>query len=124
MTLASNFVGSNDSAEIEIHPNGKFLYESNRRFRGANLFGPDTIGVFAIDASAGTLSEVEQVSPGGTMPRNFAIDPTGSYLFSANELSGTVTVFHVDGTSGRLTPTSTVLKIDVPACIKFVPVQR
>jgi len=123
-TLASNFVGSNDSAEIEIHPNGKFLYESNRRFRGANLFGPDTIGVFAIDASAGTLSEVEQVSPGGTMPRNFAIDPTGSYLFSANELSGTVTVFHVDGTSGRLTPNSTVLKIDVPACIKFVPVQR
>ena len=52
------------------------------------------------------------------------IDPTGSYLFSANELSGTVTVFHVEGTSGRLTPTSTVLKIDVPACIKFVPVQR
>ena len=123
-TLAPDFVGSNDSAEIEIHPNGKFLYESNRRFRGANLFGPDTIGVFAIDAAAGTLSEVEQVSPRGIMPRNFAIDPTGSYLFSGNELSGTVTVFHIDGTSGRLTPTSTVLKIDVPVCIKFVAVQR
>jgi 6-phosphogluconolactonase len=123
-TLAPDFVGSNDSAEIQIHPNGKFLYESNRRFRGANLFGPDTIGVFAIDPAAGTLSEVEQISPGGTMPRNFAIDPTGSYLFSGNELSGTVTVFHIDSTSGRLTPTSTVLQIDVPACIKFVPVQR
>jgi len=123
-TLAADFVGSNDSAEIEIHPNGKFLYESNRQFRGANLFGPDTIGVFAIDSSAGTLSDVEQVSPGGTMPRNFAIDPTGSYLFSGNELSGTVTVFHIDSSSGRLTPTSTVLKIDVPVCIKFVPVQR
>lgn len=123
-TLAPDFVGSNDSAEIEIHPNGKFLYESNRRFRGANLFGPDTIGVFAIDPAAGTLSEVEQVSAGGTMPRNFAIDPTGSYLFSGNELSGTVTAFHIDSSSGRLTPTSTVLKIDVPVCIKFVSVQR
>lgn len=123
-TLASDFVGTNDSAEIEIHPNGKFLYESNRRFRGANQFGPDTIGVFAIDPSAGTLTEVEQVSPGGTMPRNFAIDPTGAYLFSANEVSGTVALFHIDQATGRLTPTNTVLKIDVPACIKFVPVQR
>ncbi len=123
-TLKSDFVGSNDSAEIEIHPNGKFLYESNRRSRGVNLFGPDTIGVFAIDPGTGMLSEVEQVSPGGTMPRNFAIDPTGSYLFSGNELSGTVTVFHVDSNTGRLTPTSTVLKIDVPVCIKFVPAQK
>ena len=123
-TLASDFIGSNDSAEIEIHPNGKFLYESNRRYRGANWFGPDTIGVFAIDPGTGMLSEVEQVSPGGTMPRNFAIDPTGAYLFSANELSGTVTVLHVDRGTGRLTPTSTVLKIDVPVCIKFVPAEK
>lgn len=123
-TLASDFVGSNDSAEIEIHPNGKFLYESNRRFRGANLFGPDTIGVFAIAPDTGKLSEIEQVSPGGTMPRNFAIDPTGAYLFSGNELSNTVTVFRVNADSGRLTPTSTLLKLDVPVCIKFVPVQR
>lgn len=123
-TLASDFIGSNDSAEIEIHPNGKFLYESNRRFRGANLFGPDTIGVFSIDPDSGKLTEVEQVPPGGLMPRNFAIDPTGAYLFSGNELSNTVTLFHVNGDSGRLTPTGTVLKIDVPVCIKFVPLQR
>lgn len=123
-TLSSDFIGRNDSAEIEIHPNGKFLYESNRRFRGANLFGPDTIGVFAIDPENGKLTEVEQVPPGGTMPRNFAIDPTGTYLLSGNQLSNTVTVFRVNGDSGRLTPTGTVLKIDVPVCIKFVALQR
>jgi 6-phosphogluconolactonase len=123
-TLASNFIGGSDSAEIAIHPNGKFLYESNRRFRGPNLWGPDTIAVFAIDPEKGTLTEVEQVPPGGTMPRNFAIDPTGSYLFSANELSGNVLLFRVDGNTGRLTPTRTDLKIDVPVCIVFVPVQK
>ena len=58
------------------------------------------------------------------MPRTFAVDPTGSYLFSGNEVSGTVTLFHVDGDTGKLTPTNTVLKIDVPVCIKFVPVQK
>ncbi|HZR59308.1 MAG TPA: lactonase family protein [Terriglobales bacterium] len=123
-SLAPDFIGGNDSAEIEIHPNGKFLYESNRRFRGPDLWGPDTIGVFSIDAEKGTLTQVEQVAPGGTMPRNFAIDPTGSYLFAANELSGNVVLFHVNSDTGRLTTTSTVLKIDVPVCVKFVPTQK
>jgi 6-phosphogluconolactonase len=123
-TLQPDFVGANDSAEIAIHPNGKFLYESNRRFRGPELWGPDTIGVFAIDPVKGTLSEVEQVPPGGTMPRNFAIDPTGAYLFAANEFSGNVVLFHIDGNTGRLTPANNEVKIDVPVCIVFVPAHR
>ena len=123
-TLDPHFIGSNDSAEIQIHPNGKFLYESNRRFRGNNLWGPDSIGVFAIDPAKGTLTEVEQVSPGGTMPRNFAIDPTGGYLFSANELTGNVLLFRIDDKTGRLTATKTEVKIDVPVCVTFVPVKQ
>ncbi len=123
-TLAADFIGSNDSAEIAIHPNGKFLYESNRRSRGGSLWGPDSIGVFSIDPVKGTLREVEQVPPGGTMPRNFALDPTGSYLFSANELTGNVLLFRIDAKTGRLAPTTTNLKIDVPVSIVFVPSQR
>ena len=123
-TLQPDFVGSNDSAEIAIHPNGRFLYESNRRFRGPDLWGPDSIGVFAIDPVKGTLSEVEQVAPQGTMPRQFAIDPTGGYLFAANELTGNVVLFRIDSTTGRLSATKTELKIDVPVCIVFVPVER
>jgi len=120
-SLQADFIGANDSAEIAIHPNGKFLYESNRRFRGPDMWGPDSIAVFAIDPIKGTLTAVEQVPPGGTMPRNFAIDPTGSYLFAANELSGNVAVFKIDTLTGRLSPTKTDLKIDVPVCIVFLP---
>jgi len=58
------------------------------------------------------------------MPRNFAIDPTGSYLFSGNELSGTVTLFKVNGNNGRLTQTATTLRIDVPVSIVFVPMEK
>ena len=101
-TLQPNFVGANDSAEIAIHPNGKFLDQFNRRFRGPEMWGPDSIGVFAIDPTNGTLTEVEQVPPGGTMPRSFAIDPTGSYLFAANELSGNVVLFHIEAAPGGL----------------------
>jgi 6-phosphogluconolactonase len=123
-SLEPNFIGGNDSAEIAIHPNGKFLYESNRRFRGPNLWGPDSIGVFSIDPEKGTLAQVEQDAPGGIMPRNFAIDPTGSYLFSGNEYSGNVALFRIDGGTGKLTPTHTDLKIDVPVSIVFVPAEK
>ena len=120
-TLPKNFKGLNDSAEIAVHPNGKFLYESNRR-KTAD-WGPDTIGVFSIDATKGTLSPIEQVPPGGLMPRSFEIDPTGSYLIAANQFSGDVSLFHINGETGRLTPTGKVLKVDAPSCIKFVPVE-
>jgi len=74
--------------------------------------------------STRTLTEVEQVPPQGTMPRQFAIDPTGAYLFAANELTGNVVLFRVDSSTGRLSPTKTELKIDVPVCIVLVAAQR
>jgi 6-phosphogluconolactonase len=54
---------------------------------------PGTIGVFAADSSKGTLVEVEQTPSGGVMPRSFAIDPSGRYLFSLHQLSNTVVQF-------------------------------
>ncbi len=120
-TVPHNFFGSNHSAEIEIHPSGKFLYESNRRTQGENIRGPDTIGVFAIDQKNGTLSRVEEVLSGGTTPRSFALDPTGNYLLAAHQLSNNVVVFKIDTATGRLTKTGNEIQVDTPVCIKFVP---
>jgi 6-phosphogluconolactonase len=120
-TVPHDFFGGNHSAEIEIHPNGRFLYESNRRTQGENIRGPDTIGVFAIDAKNGTLSRIEEVLSGGVMPRNFALDPTGSYLLAAHQLSNTVVLFKIDQATGKLSKTETEIKVDTPVCIKFVP---
>jgi len=120
-TVPHNFFGGNHSAEIEIHPSGRFLYESNRRTQGETVRGPDTIGVFAIDQKNGTLSRVEEVLSGGTMPRNFALDPTGNYLLSANQLSNNIVVFKIDSSTGRLTKTGNEIQVDTPVCIKFVP---
>ena len=53
----NNFKGTNTSAEIVVHPNGKFLYASNR--------GDDSLAVFAIDQTTGRLMPVEHVSSGG-----------------------------------------------------------
>jgi 6-phosphogluconolactonase len=112
-TLPADFKDKNDSAEIVVHPSGRFLYGSNR--------GPDTIAVFAIDSAKGTLKLVETVPTQGKEPRNFAIDPSGKYLLAANQNSNTVVVFRIDPKTGRLTATGQVLEVPSPVCLVFVP---
>jgi 6-phosphogluconolactonase len=114
-TLPAGAKGNNFStAEVRAHPNGKFLYGSNR--------GHNTIAVFSVDQSKGTLTLVENVSTEGQIPRNFNIDPSGKWLLAANQNSDNVVVFSIDQASGKLKPTGQQLKVDTPVCIRFVPV--
>jgi 6-phosphogluconolactonase len=122
-TKPHDFAGENHSAEISVSPDGKFLYESNRRNTGDTGWGPDTIGIFAIDPEKGTLTLVEQTLSGAIMPRNFAIDPTGSYMLVAHQYSNNVLVFKIDSATGRLTKTGNKIELQVPVCIQFVPLQ-
>lgn len=112
-TLASEFHGENTTAEIVVHPDGEFVYGSNR--------GEDSIAVFKVDPSNGTLSFLQRVSTGGKTPRNFAIDPNGSYLFAANQNSDTIVLFNIDRHTGRLTPANQTLEAPSPVCLTFVP---
>jgi 6-phosphogluconolactonase len=99
------------SGEIYLLPNGKFLYASNR--------GPDTIAVFAVDQTKGTIRPVEEVSSRGLIPRAFGIDPTGTYMFVANQASDDVIPFFIDAQTGRLTPTRQVIKVNSPSSVVF-----
>ena len=122
-TVPHDFFGGNHSGEIEIHPSGKFLYESNRRTQSEFVRGPGQHrSVRHRSRRNGTLTPVEQVDSGGIMPRNFKIDPTGAYLFSANQLSNNIVVLKIDGATGRLTRTGKELKVDTPVCIQFARV--
>ena len=107
------YTGPKSGAEIAVHPNGKFLYGSNR--------GDSTIAVFRIDGDKGTLTAVERVSTAGKTPRNFAIDPSGGFLFAANQDSGNVVVFKINRATGRLTPAGSVLEVASPVCTVFAP---
>jgi 6-phosphogluconolactonase len=113
-TLPKDFKGRNDDAEISVHPSGKFLYASNR--------GEDTIAIYAIDQTKGTLTQTGSVPTGGKEPRNFEIDPTGYFLFAANQLSDNVVVFRIDAKTGNLTATGQVFEVGRPVCIRFLKV--
>jgi 6-phosphogluconolactonase len=111
--LPADFKGTSVSAEIGIHPNGRFLYVSNR--------GHDSLGVFAIDQTNGNLSLIEHVPTRGQTPRNFAIDPTGKWLIVTNHGSNNGTVFKIDQESGRLTPVGDPFAVAYPFCERFLP---
>jgi len=111
-TLPTGFSGENTTAEIEAHPNGRFVYASNR--------GHDSIVVYAVDPKAGTLRLVQDVPTQGKAPRNFQIDPTGTRLFVANQETGNIVPFHINSKTGKLTPAGEPLKIASPVCVKFV----
>jgi 6-phosphogluconolactonase len=110
-TLPAGFSGRNDTAEIAMHPNGKWLYASNR--------GNDTIAMFEVEPGKGTLRLIADVPTGGKEPRHFAIDPAGKYLLAENENSDTIVTFRIDAASGKLTPTGDVAQVPAPVCLAF-----
>lgn len=112
-TLPDGFKGANTCAEIRLHPNGRFVYGSNR--------GHDSLAVFARDPARGTLTRIEIVPSGGGHPRNFALSPDGAWLVCANRDSNNLVVFKVDADSGRLTPAGPTAKVPQAVCVVFVP---
>ena len=106
-TLPADFKGENTCAEVRVHPNGKFLYGSNR--------GHDSLAVFGIDAHTGMLTPVEITPSGGKVPRNFALSADGKWLVCAHQDSNNLVVFRIDPATGRLTRTAH--EAVVPACV-------
>jgi 6-phosphogluconolactonase len=111
--LPAGFSSRNDAAEIATHPNGKFLYTSNR--------GHDSIAVFAIDYASGTLTLAAHVPTGGKEPRHFAIDPSGKYLLAENQKSNNIVVFKIDPATGGLTSAGQVVEVPSPVDMAFLP---
>lgn len=111
-TLPEGFEGSNTTAEVQVHPSGKFLYGSNR--------GHDSIVIFAIDPD-GRLRYVSHQPTQGKTPRNFGIDPTGTYLLAANQDSDNIVIFRIDKQTGKLQPTGYIVEVPTPICVKMMP---
>jgi 6-phosphogluconolactonase len=104
-------VTTGTTAEIAIHPSGRFVYGSNR--------GHDSIAVFSV-GGGGALTLVHYEPTRGQTPRNFAIDPTGRWLIAANQQSGTLAVFSIDQSTGRLSPVGPLTSVGSPAHVLFM----
>ena len=105
--------GDFGSADIQISPDGKFLYASNRG-------NENNIAVFSVDRPTGKLSLKGFQSTMGIQPRNFTIDPSGKYLLAANQKTGNIVIFMRDIISGLLQYTGEQINIPEPVCLKMI----
>jgi 6-phosphogluconolactonase len=112
-TLPDDSQANSTTAEIAVHPSGRFLYGSNR--------GHDSLAVYLVDNQAGTLKLAEFQPTQGKNPRGFAIDPAGRFLVAANQNTHDLHVFRIDSQTGRLTSTGQRAEVGAPVCIQFAP---
>jgi 6-phosphogluconolactonase len=110
-TLPPDFRGENIAADIHVHPNGRFLYMSNR--------GYNALAIFSIDKD-GMVTLVGQQDTKGKTPRNFLIDPRGEFLWVANQDSNNIVTFRINPTTGKLTFVSDTPGIPSPVCLKML----
>jgi 6-phosphogluconolactonase (cycloisomerase 2 family) len=108
-SLPDTFIGFSRASEIDLSPDGRFVYASNR--------GHDSIAAFAIDPTSGRLSSDGWIKTEGNTPRFFTIDPSGKHLFAANEDSDTIVHFDRDAERGTLTTPAIVARIGSPTCV-------
>jgi 6-phosphogluconolactonase len=105
------------TAEVVVHPSGKFVYVSNR--------DPyNSIAIFSLDQETGNLTAVGHESRGVKTPRNFAVEPTGQYMLVANQSGNSVTSFRINQSTGELTPAGSSVEVGGPVCVRFMPMAK
>jgi 6-phosphogluconolactonase len=109
-------VEGNSTADIHVHPSGKFVYGSNRVH--------NSIACFSLDEATGVLTLMEHESTQGEIPRNFGIDPAGRFLLAENQDSGTIVVFSINPETGELEPTGHSIEVPMPVCAQFLVLDK
>jgi len=85
--------------QVEFDPSGRFVIVPDK--------GLDQVFTVRIDAASGKLVRVDAGTPrsrDGSGPRHVAFHPKGSLAYVVGELDSTITAYHFDSATGRLTP--------------------
>lgn len=102
----------NSSAEILVHPSGRFVYSSNR--------GHDSVTVYRADPNSGKLKVVQVQPVRGAFPRNINLTPDATWLLAAGADSNTVAAHQVDPKTGKLRyQRGSIVNVPSPICILF-----
>jgi 6-phosphogluconolactonase len=100
------------TAELILHPSGRYLYGSNR--------GHDSIVAYRVNEQGGRLTLIGHTPTQGHMPRGFGIDPSGRWLLVGNQDSNSIVAFAVDPQTGVLSPSGATYELGAPVCFQFL----
>lgn len=100
----------NQTADVKVHPSGKYLYVSNR--------GDDSIACYLLNEQ-GKMDLIEIVSSEGAIPRSMNFDLSGEHLYVVNQRTGTIVKFKVHAATGKLQSTGIEIQVNNPVNIQF-----
>jgi 6-phosphogluconolactonase (cycloisomerase 2 family) len=116
-TVPDDFPEHKSTAEIMVHPSGKFLYGSNRKHEDHPL--ADSIAAYSIDEETGELTLIGHTTENIQFPRGFNFDPTGKWLYALNQKGDSIVQLAIDQESGELSPTGLIIEAPVPVSLVF-----
>ena len=112
-SLAADDPSEPSGAGVAMHRSGRFLYTTTRN--------DNTVVLFAIDRTEGTLVARQRASSRGKAPWSCTIDPIGRHLLVTNQASDSVAVFRIKLGTGDLRPIGPLLSVPMPVAAVFVP---
>lgn len=98
------------TAAIVLHPNGRWLYASNR--------GHDSITIYAV-GNDGKLTWIDNTPAQVKIPRCFAIDPTGQWIIATGQNDSAIAVLRIAPATGKLSSTDHKAAVGTPVCVVF-----
>ncbi|MDQ0639955.1 6-phosphogluconolactonase [Pedobacter sp. W3I1] len=107
--LQEGYSGKTEGADIKVHPNGAYLYASNRG-------NANEIVVFSIERISGQLFFLQRIGAAGLSPRGLHICEQEGLLLVANEQSDNISIFGLQS-DGTLKFTKEELRVPCPTCI-------
>lgn len=111
--LPQAFSGNNSCADIHMGSDGKYVYISNRGYNGLAMF---EVG------EHGRMKNMAYMKTIGDRPRNFLVDPKGTFMLVGNRDSDEINIFTLEK-NGTLTNSSRYLFVPSPVCIKYLEIQ-
>lgn len=111
--LPTGFDETSYGADVLVHPNGRFLYVTNR--------GHDSIAIFSLDEGTGRAQFAGHVNTGGSFPWSISLDPAHRLLLVANQKSDRVNFFAVEDDGAELTAVERTLLMEKPVAFTWVP---
>jgi 6-phosphogluconolactonase len=116
-SLPDDWTGRKWSAQVVVHPTGRWVYGSNRGSGGDS----DDIAIFSIDQDGGDITLAGHAPTLGEVARNFNIDPFGRFLICVHQDSNNAVVFAIDQATGLLSPTGHQAQVTNAVCTQFAP---
>ena len=110
-TLPKDFAGNNSASAVRLHPNGRFVYVSNR--------GYNAIHGYEIQKN-GSLKSIGEIREGIEVPRDFNMDPSGKFMVIGNQKTNDLVVYRVDPKTGKMTFLSKSIGLKDPICFEFL----